>query len=60
MATIEKIQNKNGATYRITVSAGFDSSGKRIRHRTTYKPAPGMTAKQINKAVQRAAADFER
>lgn len=60
MATIEIIQNKNGATYRITVSAGFDSSGKRIRHRTTYKPAPGMTAKQINKAVQRAAADFER
>lgn len=60
MATIEKITNKTGTTYRISVSGGFDSSGKRIRHRTTYKPAPGMTERQIQKAVQRAAADFER
>lgn len=60
MATIEQIPGKNGTTYRITVSGGFDTSGKRIRHRTTYKPAPGMTARQTEKAVQRAAADFER
>lgn len=60
MATIEKIPGKAGTTYRITVSAGFDTSGKRIRHRMTYKPEPGMTARQIEKAVQRAAADFER
>ena len=38
MATIEKIFGKNGITYRISVSGGFDTSGKRIRHRTTYKP----------------------
>lgn len=60
MATIEKIPGKNGDTYRISVSGGFDTSGKRIRHRMTYKPATGMTARQIEKAVQRAAADFER
>lgn len=60
MVTIEKITGRNGTSYRITVSGGFDTSGKRIRHRTTYKPAPGMTARQIEKAVQRAAADFER
>ncbi len=60
MATIEKITGKTGTTYRITVSSGFDTSGKRIRHRMTYKPEPGMTARQIEKAVQRAAADFER
>ena len=60
MATIEKIQGKNGTTYRISVSSGFDTSGKRIRHRMTYKPEPGMTARQIERAVQRAAADFER
>lgn len=60
MATIEKILGKNGTTYRISVSAGFDTSGKRIRHRMTYKPTPGMTERQIQKAVQRAAADFER
>ena len=60
MATIEKIAGKTGATYRITVSGGVDIQGKRIRHRTTYKPTPGMTERQIQKAVQRAAADFER
>ena len=60
MATIEKIPGKNGDTYRISVSAGFDTNGKRIRHRTMWKPAPGMTPRQIEKAVQRAAMDFER
>ena len=60
MATIEKTTGKSGVTYRISVSGGFDCSGKRIRHRMTYKPTPGMTARQIEKAVQRAAADFER
>ena len=60
MATVERIAGKAGITYRISVSSGFDTSGKRIRHRMTYKPEPGMTARQIEKAVQRAAADFER
>lgn len=60
MATIEKLTGKAGVTYRISVSGGFDTSGKRIRHRTTYKPAPGMTERQIQKAVQRASTDFER
>ena len=60
MATVEKFQNKSGVTYRITVSCGCDSSGKRIRRRTTFRPPPGMTPKQAEKAAQRAAADFER
>ena len=60
MATIEKLTNKTGVTYRISVSSGFDTQGKRIRHRMTYKPDPGMTPRQIEKAVQRAATDFER
>lgn len=60
MATIERITGKTGPTFRITVSGGFDTYGKRIRHRTTFKPSPGMTEKQIQKAVQRAAVDFER
>ena len=60
MATIEKFTGKTGTTYRISVSGGFDTSGKRIRHRMKYKPATGMTERQIQKAVQRAAADFER
>ena len=43
MATIEKYTGKDGITYRITVYAGFDTQGKRIRHRMNYKPTPGMT-----------------
>ena len=35
MATIEKHEGKKGVSYRITVYAGFDSQGKRIRHRKT-------------------------
>ena len=60
MATIEKQVGKNGTTYRITVYAGFDTQGKRIRHRMNYKPTPGMTPRQIEKAAQKAAMDFER
>ena len=60
MATIEKYSGKDGTTYRITVYAGFDTQGKRIRHRMNYKPTPGMTPRQIEKAAQRAASDFER
>lgn len=60
MATIEKLPGKTGTTYRITVYSGFDTQGKRIRHRQTYRPDPGMTPRQIEKAVQRAATDFER
>lgn len=60
MATIEKISGKAGTTYRITVAGGFDTQGKRIRHRMNYKPATDMTPRQIEKAIQRAAADFER
>ena len=60
MAHIEKITGKSGVSYRISVSGGVDISGRRIRHRMIWKPSAGMTPKQTEKAVQRAAADFER
>ena len=60
MAHIEKIEGKRGTSYRFIVSNGFDSSGKRITHKKTWKPPEGMTPRQIEKAVQRAAMDFER
>ena len=60
MAHIEKIEGKRGTSYRFIVSNGFDSNGKRITHKKTWKPPEGMTARQIEKAVQRAAMDFER
>lgn len=60
MAHIEKIEGKRGTTYRFIVSGGFDTNGKRITHKKTWKPPEGMTTRQIEKAVQRAAVDFER
>lgn len=60
MAHIEKIEGKRGTTYRFIVSGGFDTNGKRITHKKTWRPPEGMTARQIEKAVQRAAVDFER
>ena len=60
MAHIEKIEGKRGTSYRFIVSNGFDSNGKRITHKKTWKPPEGMTPRQIEKAVQRAAVDFER
>ncbi len=55
MPTIEK----RGNTYRITVCSGYDINGKQIRNRMTYKPEPNMTAKQIEKEVQRQTVLFE-
>ena len=60
MATVEKRTGKNGVSYRITVAGGIDSSRNQVRHRMTWKPEPGMTARQEQKALQRAVADFER
>ena len=51
MATI----TKRGDTYRITVSCGYDLTGKQIRRSFTYKPEAGMTKKQIEKELQRQA-----
>ena len=59
MAHIEKMEGKRGTSYRFIVSGGFDSNGKRITHKKTWKPPQGMTPRQIEKAVQRAAVDFE-
>lgn len=55
MATIQKRNN----SYLISVSCGYDNTGKQIRRTMTYKPEPNMTAKQIEKEVQRQAVLFE-
>jgi len=59
MANIKKIDGKTGIAYKITVTAGRDSKGKQVRHYMTWRPAPGMTDKQAEKAVQKAAFEFE-
>ena len=60
MANIKKIEGKGGISYKITVFSGVDTQGRQVRHYRTWRPEPGMTARQMEKAVQRAAMDFER
>lgn len=55
MATVEK----RGKGYRITVSNGYDVNGKQIREKTTWVPPEGMTARQIQKELNRQATLFE-
>lgn len=55
MPTIRKRNN----SYQITVSCGYDINNKQIRRTMTYTPEKGMTAKQIEKEVQRQAVLFE-
>ena len=59
MANIKKIEGKTGVSYQITVTTGRDSSGKQKRHWKTWRPPEKMTEKQIEKAVQREAFEFE-
>ena len=53
------ILERNGK-YFIMVSTGYDQTGKQLRKTMTWKPEPGMTAKQIEKAVNEQAVFFEK
>ena len=55
MASIKQ----RGDSYLITVSMGYDVNGKKLFQTTTYKPEPGLTKKQIEKAVYTFATLFE-
>jgi integrase len=59
MANITRREGKNGVSYRIKVSCGYDSAGKQITKTMTWRPAPGMSAKQIDKELNRVAVEFE-
>lgn len=55
MATIRKRNN----TYQISVSCGYDVTGRQIRRTMTYTPEKGMSEKQIQKELDRQAVLFE-
>lgn len=57
MASIRKISENS---YKITVSCGRDAANKQIRHYMTWNPDKPMTEKQMEKAVQKAAYEFEK
>ncbi len=60
MASIEKRKSKNGKlSFHITVCAGFDQTGRKVRKRMTYVPENGMSEKQAEKAAQKQAFLFE-
>ncbi|MBE6845232.1 MAG: site-specific integrase [Ruminococcus sp.] len=62
MPNITPRTNKNGeiVSYRIRVAAGYSASGEKIRpYEMTWKPAPNMTKKQIEKELNRQATLFE-
>ena len=60
MANIKRIEGKNGVSFKITVTQGRDMNGRQIRHYMTWVPEKKMTERQMQKAVERVAADFER
>ena len=59
MASIKKIEGKNGVSYKITVSCGYDIKGKKIIETATFKPDAGLTPKKMEKAAQDFAHEFE-
>jgi len=62
MASVEPRKNKDGeiTSYRIIVSGGIDTNGEQIKHRKIWKPPKkNMSERQIKKALDLAAAEFE-
>lgn len=55
MATVEK----RGNSYRITVSNGYDITGKQIREKATFTPDPNLTPRQQKKSLDKYVFDFE-
>lgn len=55
MATIRK----RGNSYQIRVSCGYDTAGNQVVQTMTWKPAENMTAKQVEKELQKQAILFE-
>ena len=50
---------QRGNSYQIRVSCGYDTKGNQIVQTKTWKPTLGMTAKQIEKELQRQMVLFE-
>ena len=59
MASIVEVENKNGISYKITVSNGNDIRGRKITKSATFKPDPTQTPKQQEKALSKFAYEFE-
>ncbi len=59
MASVKKIENKNGVSYKITVSQGRDASKKQILHYKTWTPPKNMRATAADRKAEEIAREFE-
>ena len=59
MASIKKITNKKGISYKIIVSNGYDMQGNKIVKTTTFRPDQALTSKQQEKSAYKYAMEFE-
>lgn len=62
MANVSERKDKDGniISYRIRVSRGYDGQGNKLKpYETTFKPAPNMTKRQLEKELQRQVTLFE-
>ena len=59
MASIQKVEGKNGISYRLFVTTGHDRTGKQIKHTKTWKPPEKMTERQAETAALKEAFKFE-
>lgn len=50
---------KRKESYLIRVSCGYDNRGKQVFKCMTWRPAPGMTKRQLEKELQKQALEFE-
>ena len=51
---------KRGTTYEFNVSAGYDGSGRHIRHYGSFTPPDGVSETKADKLAIEAFADFSR
>ena len=50
---------KRGNSFQITVSCGYDSSGKRVTRTTTFTPDAGLSKKRAQAEAEKFAVRFE-
>lgn len=59
MASVKRIDGKNGVSYKITVTLGTDGAGNQKRHYMTWKPDRPMKPREQEREARRIATEFE-
>ena len=59
MASITRIDSIRGVSYRITVSLGYDKTGKKLKKNVNFKPDQNISVRQQEKEAEKFAYEFE-